>query len=516
MYKAQFLQKQGLFIKSLLLMGLVLSVTTFQSHAKYTQLFDEHEITLPFSVNQAIVAADILPQDGLELLIAGVDDNQQRILGIYGFNQQTLKFEALDIINIANNVFAFDLGEENQQGLKKLYLLSKLAVTRYIPAHLGHEANWKLEQQVSSMYISEVSDSFKRMDFVRDVNNDKQDDIILPHFEKLNLWLSDCCGERHNQTLPIAARMEMRNSRVTFDDRDLFFQDMDQDGKIDLLLVEEGELAVYPQEKNMQFSTNPYKIAIEPSAVGLEWWDIKDENGQQLNQSNLIHRKVDKIKDVNGDKIPDVAIKYTQSSGVLDKTINYEFYYGKVTDNKLHYAAQADTQVTSTDTLNGLYFVDLQGDDKLEVVVSSFDIGVSQIIGALLSGSIDQDNLIFSMDDNGHFSNKPVMNQEVEMTFSLSSGTTGQPLTKVIDVNADDLKDIVYSDGTDKIKVLYAEPGGKRFFAKRALTQKLDLPKNSEGVATEDLNKDGKSDLVFRFGRGDGEGALKIVKVLMA
>jgi hypothetical protein len=516
MFKRRTSQGKGLFSKRLSLLGLILATAVFSSVAKNAIVFEEHKITLPFSVNRAVVAADILPQVGVELLISGVDDKQQRKLAIVGMKAETSGFAVLDIIDVAKNVFAFDLGVENEQGIKILYLLTKSEVTKYVPAHMGHEASWQLAQKVSSMYISEVSDSFGHMNFVRDVNNDKKDDIILPHFEKLNLWLSDCCSERHAQSLPIASRIEMRNSRVIFDDRDLFFQDMDQDEKTDLVLVEEGRLTVYQQNKNMQFSTQPYDIAIEPSAVGLEWWDTKDEHGQELNQSNLIHRKVDKIKDVNGDKIPDVAIKYTQSSGVLDKTINYEFYYGKVIDNKLSYTTQADTEVTSTDTLTGLYFVDLQDDDKLEVVVSSFDIGVSQIIGALMSGSIDQDTLIFSMDDSGQFSTDPIVDQEVEMTFSLSSGTTGQPLTKVIDVNGDGLKDIVYSDGTDKIKVLYAEPGDKRFFAKRALTQKLDLPKNSEGVATEDLNKDGKSDLVFRFGRGDGEEALKIVKVLMA
>jgi hypothetical protein len=516
MFKRRTPQGKGLFSKRLSLLGLILATTVFSSVAKNAIVFDEHKITLPFSVNRAVVAANILPQAGVELLITGVDDKQQRKLAIVGLNAEASGFEVLDIVNVDNNVFAFDLGVENDQGIKKLYLLTKSEVTQYVPAHMGHEASWQLAQQVSSMYISEVSDSFGHMNFVRDINDDKKDDIILPHFEKLNLWLSDCCGERHAQSLPIVSRIEMRNSRVIFDDRDLFFQDMDQDEKTDLVLVEEGRLAVYQQDQNMQFSTQPYDIAIEPSAVGLEWWDTKDEHGQELNQSNLIHRKVDKIKDVNGDKIPDVAIKYTQSSGVLDKTINYEFYYGKVIDNKLSYATQADTQVTSTDTLTGLYFVDLQDDEKLEVVVSSFDIGVSQIIGALMSGSIDQDTLIFSMDDNGQFSKDPIVNQEVEMTFSLSSGTTGQPLTKVIDVNGDGLKDIVYSDGTDKIKVLYAQSNSKRAFAKRALTQKLQLPKDAAYVATDDLNGDGKTDLVLHFGRADEPQMMKQITVLVA
>ncbi|MCF2948584.1 VCBS repeat-containing protein [Paraglaciecola aquimarina] len=502
--------------KRLLFMGLILSSNAFWSEAKYTELFTEQKVALPFSVNRSVVAADVLLQAGVELLVSGVDDNQQRKLAILGLNTTTASFEVLDVIDIANNVFAFDVGVEDQQGLKQLYLLTKSSVTKYIPARMSHGSSWQLAQQVSSMYISEISDAFGQMDFVRDINDDKKDDIILPHFETLNLWLSNCCSQKHSQVLPIASRMEMRNSSVTFDDRELFFQDMTQDAKTDLVLVEDGRLFVYQQNADIQFSLQPIEINIHPKASGLEWWDTKDEKGQELNQSNLIHRKVDAIEDVNGDNIPDVAIKYTQSSGVLDKKINYEFYYGKVIDNRLSYATQADTQVASTDTLTGLYFVDLQDDGKLEVVVSSFDIGISQVIGALMSGSIDQDTLIFAMDEEFQFSPKPIVSQEVEMTFSLSSGSTGQPLTKVIDLNADGLKDIVYSDGTDKIKVLYAESNGKRSFVRRALTQKVKLPSDSEGVAAQDLNGDGKTDLAFRFGRGDAPELLNQVTVLVA
>jgi hypothetical protein len=182
----------------------------------------------------------------------------------------------------------------------------------------------------------------------------------------------------------------------------------------------------------------------------------------------------------------------------------------------LSYSDQASTNITSEDTLSNLTFLDRDMDGKKEVSVLSFDIGISQIVGALLSGSIDQDVLIFSMDENNLFGEKPLVSQEVEITFSLSSGTRGQPLVKMIDINGDAVKDIVYSDGEDMIRALLATPNQKKPYANRSLRQKISIPKNPFNAASEDLNADGKSDLVLHHGPADSDELLKRVLILLA
>jgi len=484
--------------------------------AKYSDIFTSHKIDLSFNVNQPVLIADLLPQPGAELVIVGVDEEQQRILSIYFFDAETKTYIQQDKIDIANNIFAFDVGEPQQDGLQRLYLLDKTTVHRYVPAHLSHKAAWVKAESVSSMYLGEHADSLRTMDFIQDINKDGIDDIILPHFEQLNLWLSDCCGARHPQNLPIAARIEMNKSSVSYDDQDIYFQDMNKDGKIDLVTVEQGQLSVFTQNENMQFSLTPIKIKIDKSIHPLDWWNMKGANGQEMDQSNIQHRVIKEIDDFNGDGIPDIAVQFTKSSGVLDKTIDFEFFYGMLNEGELSYSEQANTNITSEETLSGLTFLDRDMDGTKEVSVSSFDIGISQIVGALLSGSIDQDVLIFSMDENHQFAKEPLVSQEVEITFSLSSGTQGQPLVKMIDINGDAVKDIVYSDGDDLIRTLLATPGQNNPYAKRSQRQKLAMPKNPYNAATEDLNGDGKTDLVLHHGSADSPELLKRVLVLMA
>tara|TARA_R110002153_G_scaffold10418_1_gene41149 strand:- start:26639 stop:28177 length:1539 start_codon:yes stop_codon:yes gene_type:complete len=492
------------------------SLLAFSVNAKYTEIFTPQQIDLNFNVNQPVLIADLLPQAGKELVVVGVDDKQQRFLAIYFFDPQSKTYIEQDKIKIANNVFAYDVGEPQQSGLQSLYLLDKTMVHRYVSAHLSHKAVWVQAELVSSMYLGEQADSLRKMDFIQDVNNDGLDDIILPHFEQLNLWLSDCCGARHFQQLPIAARIEMDKSSVSYDDQELYFQDMNANGKTDLVIVDQGQLSVFLQNENMQFSVTPTKININKSIYALDWWDIKGVNGQGMDQSNIQHRVVRKIDDFNDDGIPDIAVQFTKSSGVLDKIIDFEFFYGALNEGKLSYSEKANTSITSEETLSDLTFLDRDMDGKQEVLVSSFDIGISQIIGALLSGSIDQDVLVFSMDENHQFAKEPLVSQEVEMTFSLSSGTQGQPLVKMIDVNGDGVKDIVYSDGEDLIRALLATPNQKKPYSKNSLRQKISMPKNPFNAATEDLNGDNKTDIVLHYGRADSPELLKRVVVLMA
>ena len=86
----------------------------------------------------------------------------------------------------------------------------------------------------------------------------------------------------------------------------------------------------------------------------------------------------------------------------------------------------------------------------------------------------------------------------------------------MIDINGDAVKDIVYSDGDDLIRTLLATPGQNNPYAKRSQRQKLAMPKNPYNAATEDLNGDGKTDLVLHHGSADSPELLKRVLVLMA
>ena len=503
--------------KSVVLSGLFFSTLfILPVSAKYTEIFSTYQLDLSFSVTQPVLVVNLLPQPGNELVVIGMDDQQQRVVAIYAFNPSSRKLVELDKFVLPEKVFAYDVGEPQQDGIQTLYFLDKLMVSRYVPAHLSHPSTLSDAQAIKSMYLSDRVQSLKQLDFVQALNNDGLDDLILPDFEQLNLWLSDCCGARHPQSLPIAARLEINENSVSYNDQDIYFADMNGDGKTDLITVQKGQLNVFEQNINMQFSVKPRIVDINNAIHGINWWDMTGPNDQEMDQSDIKHRKVKAIDDFNADGIPDLAVEFTNSSGVLDKTIDYEFFYGALKDAQVTFSKQANTKITSEDTLSNLALLDINMDGKKEVTVSSYDIGISQIVSALLSGSIDQDVLIFSMDNNNQFSKTPLVSQEVEITFSLSSGTRGRPLVKMMDVNGDRFKDIVYSDGDDVLRTLMATPSEREPYDSRSLRQKISLPKNPSEASAEDINDDDKVDLVLHFGSADSPEQLKRLLVLIA
>ncbi|WP_420028921.1 hypothetical protein [Shewanella benthica] len=78
--------------------------------------------------------------------------------------------------------------------------------------------------------------------------------------------------------------------------------------------------------------------------------------------------------------------------------------------------------------------------------MAGFDIGLSQIIGALISASIDQDVYLFKMDENSQFSDDANISKEVELT----SGQSGTPVVKLADINGKDDLLIKYGSQDDE------------------------------------------------------------------
>jgi len=530
-------------LKSVSKLAYVMLVSVYCcSFTAKANLFSEYQIVLPFNLTQPVIAANILSNPGNELLMLGVDETGQRQLAIYALDNNN-KFQLLDQMLLDKTLFAFDVGDVQADGLQNLYFLSKEQLLQYqfigsgqtankisgpvmaapqtnnIPRIKNSQSSLLPISKITSMFLSAQADAIVAMDFARDINNDQFDDFVIPHFEQLNLYLSTQQAGAKTltaQTLDITSLLKVDGSEMIFQARELFFVDMDLNTSTDIVLVENAQLRVFQQSTNGQFNSTPILLPLAADIEGINWWNKIEADGQQLDQSQLKHRKVEAITDINGDKLPDLIVRFTQSSGVLDRTNDYEFFYGSAKQGSLSYGLNADTRIQSESTLSDLKWLDFDGDGKQEIMLSAFDLGVSQIISALLSSSIEQEVLIFKMDENNKFSAKPTASQDVEITFSLSSGRSGEPMVKAQDVNGDKLKDLIFSEGEEQIRVLFASTDGKKIFNKRAEKYKVRVPKNAKSITHNDVNDDGKMDLILHYSRADSAELLNKIIVLIA
>jgi len=96
-------------------------------------------------------------------------------------------------------------------------------------------------------------------------------------------------------------------------------------------------------------------------------------------------------------------------------------------------------------------------------------------------------------------------------------------VVKLADLNGDGLKELILSDD-DELKIYLGKKSNKnsksskkkRSFHKRSVSYSTQLPKDGNLVMVEDLNGDGKDDLLMKFSRLDGEGKGNEFKILFS
>lgn len=151
----------------------------------------------------------------------------------------------------------------------------------------------------------------------------------------------------------------MFSSGASYTQAKLYFNDVNFDEQIDVVLVGDGEMVIYPQMEQSQFASTAVHLAINEAISGTEWWNKRDESGDQLDQSDLEYRKLEELRDVNADGIVDMVVRYTKASGVLDRVNDYEIFLGHNNKGELSYAQKPDSVIHAEGTLTGLEFVEL-------------------------------------------------------------------------------------------------------------------------------------------------------------
>lgn len=486
------------------------AVTAQSSHVPG---FTPQLLKAPFRLTHQVIPADILPDDGKELVLLGVNDSKQRMVAIYKFDTKSAQYSLAYQHEIPSKYHSFDLSSEYLGQRQTLYFQSSGQVSRYQPTH--QQKVFEKVADIDSMLLARYPDFIREDDFVKDINGDQQDDILVSDFRQSHLLLADGAGRFSKLSLPIPAQVQIESNGASYTQTATYFADMNMDNRQDIVTIGEGELQVFYQTPQQKFKTIPEFIPVRQAISGMDWWKKRDAYGEQLDQSDLTYRKVEALKDINNDGVTDLILRYTKSSGVFDRINDYEIFLGQAKQDQLSFANEPSSVVRADGTLTGLKFIDIDDDARDEVLVAGFDIGLSQIIGALLAGSIDQDVYLFKMDEAGHFASQSNISKEVELSFSLTSGQTGNPVVELADINGDGRKDLLLSDGLDSLKIYFGRDH-KSLFKSRALTLPFQLPQDGGNLICDDINGDGKEDVLIKYGRQDAKERQRQFRVYLS
>ncbi len=492
---------------------IVFLFTSFEALAKRKakkQYFDQIELAAPFDPTHPILTANFIGDEHLELLIIGQDEKGQRLVAVLKFDGETKSYRSLEPMVLPDKAVAFDL-LTNPRGIVELLLLSSEEISL-----LNFESRTtKLLAQTESIYLNPTPQFIAAKKLVKDLNGDQLDDIVVTNFSNQTIFVQSANGEFEKVSLPIKAIVDMRQDDISFSEPTVFNVDTNFDQRKDLVIIKDNQMVSYEQTKDGLFSSIANTIPLPNEISGLPWWSIRGADGESVDQSQLEHRMVESIEDINGDGISDLMVKQTQSSGVLDRQNNYEIYYGKNMQGVLNFNTDVDTRISAEGTLSGLQVIDVNNDQRKEIMVSSFDIGVSQIIGALMSGSIDQDVFLFTLDDKDKFKSEPLFSEEVDLNFSLSSGRSGQPVVLSADLNGDGLNEMLLSANESRLAI-YRGKADEDMFESRAKRHRLLLPQDGSMLLASDLNNDQRDEIIVRYGKQDEQQDRRKIIILSA
>lgn len=467
------------------------------------EVFTEVVIATELTLSHPVYPLDLLPNPGKELMLIGTQSGQQYI-DIFAVSD-AMQYNRIKRIKVPNNMLGIDFTQWEDTA-QQVYLFSSTAIYQLM---LENTESIVPIVDVQTYLKKSSSQHLSKMDFVYSINGDQKADFFTTDLNHSYVFISDETGfQRVKVDLP--ARIEIEGHSAEIEPPKFAFLDTNEDNIAELIRFENGQLDLLPSIG----ATSPDVIKLRDDIMVDDWWHAKDADGDSLDQSNLVYRKLERIVDVNGDGIFDLVVRYTKSSGALDRQNDYEIYLGAIENGQFTFKNQTTSVIRAEGTLTDLSLLDIDNDNQLEALVSGFDIGVSQIIGALLSGSVSQDVHLFYQNDKGEFNPKNKITRDVELSFSLSKGRSGSPVVLFADVDGDGQQDWILSDEQKAINVYLADK--KHRFSRRATKYKTTLPMQGRRVVASDLNLDGKDDFVMSYGRLDDKTIRNTIKILFA
>lgn len=473
----------------------VIALTWFTSPVALAAVeFSVSTLETGVSVYQQVLPAALRGTGRSELVVVTLTDDAVRRLRVYelGADDRYNSKPLADVL-VPEDVVIVDVGRLGSRDVI-VYLTHDRAM-EYDP----FTDTVRSLVSFRTIYNVPMKEELSALDQFRDLNDDGLDDFIIPDFSGYAVMLQQPGG---TFSKPVAMRappvMEVfSDNNVWYQPRIVFHTDLNHDQRSDLAFWVDDAFAVYFQLADGSFSGEASRLE---SNVPFEFDGISGVSFRmgEEDQSDLTVRALQEMRDIDGDDVADLVTLTVESKGVFKKQTTYSVHRGTVSEaGAVRFSSEPDSEISS----NGIQFEmeqkDLNRDGQLDVIVSSVQLGVTKIIGALITGNIDIDLNFFQMAD-GVYPAEPNASREITASFDLSSGDVFFPFVLIADVNGDEYADLLVQDGTENLKIYEGEPGAG-LFGRRSIDVKVELPNEPELVQLADLNNDGRQDVVMRI-----------------
>jgi hypothetical protein len=336
--------------------------------------------------------------------------------------------------------------------------------------------------------------SIPQIDFVRDWNDDGEDDVAVFAFEGLTIVRRGADGAFQTDST-IAMDLETGMGGFVFDTEqdvtaglsasynfpDIRLLDFNADGNRDIITTEDDEVTVYFQSDGRFSPEHDYRIL----------FDVRTQKEKIEGIASMLTT----ISDLNNDGYADAIVTKQTAKGLSNFRGVINIYYGTPDG----YGAEQDQVIISEGTASSISYIrDVNGDGRLDLILPSVKISISAIIRFLITRSVPIRFNIYLLNEEGMFSDRPDFTKEVKFKIDLSGDSDTQAMDLDGDYNGDKRKDFVFATGEDELSIyLGITDGGDRLFSKKPVAK---VEANAFGqLSSPDLNQDGYSDMIIYY-----------------
>lgn len=443
------------------------------------------------------------------LLVVGTDAKGEQVLRIYGVEHGAPASLQLSM-ELGSDLLFMDVARV-PGGEALCFLDPRGVVCLDFPS-----GELRRVQELSSLFRLPRSSSIVSNDFMQDLDGDDLDDILVADFSGLQVSMQAGNGEFSAPTsLTAEPEMSLSENSVRYRLPSALVADANFDGHVDILVLEDRSLRVFPSKPGEGFVHEAVLLPLEldlPSRAQLREWD--NDRGD-IDQSNLSIRRIERIADLDGNGVPDLLTTATHSRGVFDKSSDFAIHLGRNTDGWVSYTEQPDNTLVSEGMQFDLLVEDLDGDGRQDLIVPSVRLGLGRVIKALFSGSMTMELGFYRSDEQGHYPEKPNFSATSKLRIDLKKGQTDVPAILAADFDGDEIKDLLVQQSREELKITLGD-GSEQLFGGATHRVSTMLPRNGERIQPLDVDGNGLNDLVIQYRASDGEGLEGQIRVLLA